>query len=666
MSPIGSRKKSLIYLSLSSVALALSACGGGGGGGGSDNGNIAEEPAGPLVSGTVASGAPVAGAKITVVGANGQTKTATADANGNYAVSLGQLTAPLVFKAQGRVADGTEVYVSVHPTAEATNVNITPLTNAIAATLASTGKPIDLFNNISTEKGSITPEKIAASESAVRGTLQNLMTALGVSTDFNLINGVFSANGTGFDRVLDNITVNVNPSGKITLASIPAVKGDDLGETVGVGVDPALTDVPKPIIFSKGQSIAGQFLSADGELVDTTILDGAGGVRESLNACFAVPAPRITGTTLVAECAWLNDPAYLNDGDNLVEEFRDYLTDSGMDNATFNRPEVLRQLPGKARVKLTALRASGGVASLITVVEKDGANWVLRGNGRQFDVRINAAAQRRTALNKVAAATGDEFDSLRTGIHMFIRPNPAIKSAVVTGPGMPDATATTPAGVNLFPTAHCGFLSIGPAGGPGINNCSSIFALSGQYTQNAAHPFPVTFPAGTLANVLRPALPEASIEQIWPFSIYKVVITKTDNTKVTYYERLRSRPALLKELNDIQFVDVASTTQDRLKKGATLFTGGATFPVEWSAPALGLRPNSIFIALSGLHLSTISVNPSIGRLGAPVAGFADVACDSDCPGNVFPSFSGYPSRVVQLTAKDRFDARISSQYFWDN
>lgn len=189
------------HVECSLAALLVSSLIAGCSGGGSGSSSTPETGPGPqptaaVVTGTAASGAPLANATVTVVDAVGATRTTSTDVEGRYSIDVTALQAPLIFKAAGNVADARATFISMHPKTEAATVNVTPLTHAIAATLASTGQPLDLFDKILTEKGNVTAAAIDASERAIRSTLAGILNTLGAPTNTHLINTSFEANGT--------------------------------------------------------------------------------------------------------------------------------------------------------------------------------------------------------------------------------------------------------------------------------------------------------------------------------------------------------------------------------------------------------------------------------------------------------------------------------------
>jgi len=130
--------------------------------------------AGNSISGIVAVGAPIANAAMTLVCGNGDTQSTTADVNGAYSfTALSSCTAPYVVKANGFVGGTQESFVSVlaKSVTGAVKLNVTPITHAISATLASNGDPLRLASDIATEKNQITEAAVNARASALKNSL---------------------------------------------------------------------------------------------------------------------------------------------------------------------------------------------------------------------------------------------------------------------------------------------------------------------------------------------------------------------------------------------------------------------------------------------------------------------------------------------------------------
>jgi hypothetical protein len=279
------------------VLAVLSGCGGGGGG---SPGSTTAPPgsAATMLVGTVATGKALAGASIQVMDAAGRSVSATAGADGRYAVDVSVLTAPLVLKASGsRSGLGVTLVSAIDAlvAASANVVNITPLTTAVAANLSATGQAADL--SPVTDRERIVSSLLAA-DAAVQAQAAPMMQAIGVSG--SPIRTPFLANGSGYDKLYDNIVVgrtagnkliigpaafrdgqNVNncpqggsyagcapvyaDTGTATITN-PNLCGSDIATGVGIPCDPtrAISDQPSSPITGGGIPITGPGISGGG------------------------------------------------------------------------------------------------------------------------------------------------------------------------------------------------------------------------------------------------------------------------------------------------------------------------------------------------------------------------------------------------------------------
>ena len=273
---------------LSIVTLALlAACGGGGGGGGgsgfgfvpatSTGGGGGDQPAAAAttLSGTAATGAAFADATLTVFDQTGakvcEVKT---NADGTYTCSLPAGTkAPLVIQA---VRDDLTLYSTTASTATGTT-NVTPLTTIIVAQLSPNGDPSKLAAAIQADAGAVTQGSISAQVSKLVAALQPLLDALNLSID--PMSGVFVANGTGQDRVLDTINVSVRPDGVAANIEI-TVKAQPAGEQ----------SAPVSIVFRSGDATITPLPAVDAAaLVQPPTPAMVQALLERINACYALP-----------------------------------------------------------------------------------------------------------------------------------------------------------------------------------------------------------------------------------------------------------------------------------------------------------------------------------------------------------------------------------------
>lgn len=153
-----------------SVAVYLTACGGGGG----SSSSSTTTPASTTLSGTAAIGAPFDGGTVVLTDSTGATVgTTTTKSDGSYELKFetSKFTAPFVATVTGNIGGASESLVSVVPTVPSTGgnltANITPITHAIASRISSTGNPLSLVDNITTEKTNITSANVLSKETSL-------------------------------------------------------------------------------------------------------------------------------------------------------------------------------------------------------------------------------------------------------------------------------------------------------------------------------------------------------------------------------------------------------------------------------------------------------------------------------------------------------------------
>ncbi|AJE04219.1 carboxypeptidase-like regulatory domain-containing protein [Geobacter pickeringii] len=203
---------------------ALAACGGGG------NSTTTNQPAGgtTTVTGTAATGKPIANATITLRDGSGNTKTATSDANGKYTLDVSGLTPPYLLKVT--TAGGTLYGVAT----QTGTANLHQFTNLIIRNwYKAQGKDLDTEYVKSGAVSVPTKTEVDTIEAAIRQIIGTWLQAKGVDiTSFSLLNSAFDANGSGFDSVLDVLKVNIS-SGTMTIVPVDP--------TTGVQADPIST-----------------------------------------------------------------------------------------------------------------------------------------------------------------------------------------------------------------------------------------------------------------------------------------------------------------------------------------------------------------------------------------------------------------------------------------
>jgi hypothetical protein len=183
------------------IGLALVACGGG-----SDTVTTPAVTA-TVIAGTVATGAAVAGASVKVYDSKGfEVGTGTAAQDGTFSVTLSSIgTAPYVVSAEKDEIKLTAILSR----ASDGRVNVTPVSDALVTLLYPQGS--DVLSLLRSGTNAPTSDQIQEKQEILRQALAPLLTAVGTSTD--LFAGVFKADGSGVDKVLDTLVLNKSVDG---------------------------------------------------------------------------------------------------------------------------------------------------------------------------------------------------------------------------------------------------------------------------------------------------------------------------------------------------------------------------------------------------------------------------------------------------------------------
>jgi len=170
--------------------------------------------------GTGADGAAIANATIRITDADGKVVTTTTDATGYFRVNIGGLKQPLVAGVQRSNNAWRSAMVEVIQPGRSKfyTLNLTGLTDLVLAEVATT-------SGISGGSNAVTPAVLAANSSRVATAVQTVnsrvatqLQAAGLNTStFNPLTSAFRPDSTGYDQVLDSVTITKNSDGSTSL-----------------------------------------------------------------------------------------------------------------------------------------------------------------------------------------------------------------------------------------------------------------------------------------------------------------------------------------------------------------------------------------------------------------------------------------------------------------
>ena len=684
-------------------SLLLVACGGGGGSSSSTSTSSTS------VSGVAATGAPLSGALITLTDKNGQQVSTTAKDDGSYTLNVAGLTAPFVIVATGAVGDAQTSQASVIATAPATGTsstaNINPLTNAVVTALSASSDPSTIGSSFS----AITASNINNATALLNQALGGLASSSGASASFNPFSDSATANGTGFDKLLDNLTFSVQPGTGAILFAKDGATIDDMAATSSLPSPASPSSNTSLILSSTTNSVSA--LSNSLSIRDFTV---ANFLQDALNKCFAITydAGRASNTLCTSG---FSAPDYLNNAKNLAADLGAWMS-ATYDGATFKKPEIIRfYTPTRALVKISGMRADGVYFSLLTVVSKatvsgssstesSNGTWMLTGNQRSFNVGVSGMAMRQIELNSGYAVPSAYFSAVSPFIDITVNnlsstifasaggnaSNPgtsctgsACSYVNVTGPGLPDDglfykrnTANASCNTQLvLAIAITTDMTASNAGCTSVYKLNGVAIDSGKSLDVAFDPsIRTSSQGGSIASIANytasgKAAVDTTIAGISPFAPYVFKIYDgTTGTTSYIVERLKGRPPTTPELVQYRWLELNQATLDQMYSTATNpFPGGATINIAWTRSQFALPAKSAYIQFQSSNQSLVSLNrylPVSSTVGAVTASITNTS-------GVFPraptaSTSGGGRSWIGVQGKDPSDTVIYSAYSYSN
>lgn len=270
------------YLVIALVTTLLIGCGGGG------SSNSGSASSGVAMSVTVATGAPVVGASVAVVDANGLTESCSGVSNSNGVLNCtlnSAKTPPYFIKA----AKGNTTLFAVLPDAS-NNLNITPISDVMAKKFAAE-------NGVTPEQLIGNPNLMASSDHSkandavalVNAIVQSIASASGLSNVSNPLTQTYTAvSSNPMDKFIQNIQLNTDSSG--INFTIPTSTG-----TVAINIAfTASTNSATASVAAKSAQIANASLS-DGDKIELMM----GVLLGKLSTCADVAGDKATMIALI-------------------------------------------------------------------------------------------------------------------------------------------------------------------------------------------------------------------------------------------------------------------------------------------------------------------------------------------------------------------------------
>lgn len=604
---------------LSAALLTVAGCGGG---------SSPTAPAAPSItlSGVAATGAAFVGAVVTVIDSRGTvvgTSSGVGD-DGRFTVTLrSDAQAPFVLVASRTDANGeTQNLVSVVESATQTTANITPITTLIASRLSPSGDPTQLDEELASNRATITPEAVAATVTEVKAILAPLLAATGTASA-DPLKDTFATDGTGYDRLLDSISITIVPASNTSSNIEIAVKSATDG------------DAPPPIVFGSAatlsdittansitdSSIGGSSVSSSTLVEEGTSVKIAA-FLDTLTACYAVPLEqriagatvsdtRVDGTASAVTAPACRNVFHSNDPANFLSNGRVVASDGafsglfrrGATGVVFSQGTYEFARANGDWVIGYKSRDTGGAETYDSLVVRKGEDGKLRliGNGYQYPGGVSAYQQ----LRRFITLEQQDYSYYSTGYTLNVD---NLQKADDSGPVFARVIITTPTGatVTVRPSAGSSFLVFyksGAATGTNFLRLRSEFANTGI----TSHPsvMDTTSLFFVSSDRSEEQLAAAPSQSVWTFR-YFLSGNATDTPDAVQTYKTRARALTIGELRSKGFAELMPPLVSGIAADADPTFGTIALDADqparieadeggaaWSVPATALPPTSL-------------------------------------------------------------------------
>jgi hypothetical protein len=600
------------------LSALLAACGGGGGGSGAPAGaGGGGGPASVTLTGTVASGAPLAGAKVTCIDHTGATVgTATTAADGTYSMPLAAgAQAPMVLHA----SLGTTALVSMLPDTSKTVVNITPVTHLIAALLSSNGDPQHLDVDAVNTPSLLDAAAVGAAKATVATLLEPITDACGTTGD-DFVNNPFAADGTGDDRLLESVDVRVRPTGTQSDIEI------SVRQTLPIGAQPTT------LIFTSNAPPSSVSYTVDpASLIPSGFAGQLQTLLNGLGACTAVPLSsrvsggQITSTVCTGLFAGANPANFLQDGNPATSALPMLVNATGgsfinghyLEGCQYSSNGTTRVAQ---HVTFQYQASDGSLTDIDTEVDTESGIVRLIGDQYQHSSSISPFAVYVEYPSEPAA------DYVATGFIPYVG-NVTVTTGGVTSSIFRQVVVTTPTGsqYTLAPQLGIPYLVLQNPGG-GSANTNGLYITNGftSAATAAAKGVPATYVSGGSSVWASPPTPDASIVLIpsrgaWEFDFYLAGNTSSTPDEIEYRRSL-TRPLSLAEFTS--YLPLLPTLTTPSQPALAAASVGTAPYLALPAPASGPEALSWSLAATG---PTVDEADVFGYLPSSGTSFADRA-----------------------------------------
>jgi hypothetical protein len=405
----------------------LAGCGGGSGGSSTSGGGSSTS----TVTGTAATGKPIAGATITLMDAKDHSKTLTTNVDGTYTIDVSGMTAPFLLK----VSSNNVVLFSVGN--QPGVVNITPLTDLIIKTwYEAQGKSIDSVFSDPMRNPPPTVTEVQVISNAVKKIVQKWLVDRGIDVNkFDLITTAFNADGSGIDGVLDTLSVdysNVQPV--ITINAGPSGS-----QTTTLSLDRTSGTVSADTSITVNGVTSTSFTSAVVP-ASTAVREGLNGVLTTLSNLAAVVNAK--GTNLVAsDVRPFVDDHFLSgfkNADQFSAQLASDLAGTTIDSITvdhiltFDNVNNIIAVVGEVEISHNGQTIVQEVKDDFVFKKESDGSWKFYGNQERVKADVKTETTQRMLGTGTSCSTGCDGVYYDLKIQV-IAPTNAVTSATVTG-----------------------------------------------------------------------------------------------------------------------------------------------------------------------------------------------------------------------------------------
>ena len=405
-------------LTLCALVSLLPACGGG-------SSSDGDQPAATaVISGTAAAGSAMVG-QVTVKDARGVQRTTDIDLNGHYAIDVNGMTAPFMLRGQSTVGSRNVYYSAAASADVGKTINITPFTDLIVANMA--GQLASTYYDNNEGFAGLTAPALDAAKTVLTQRLSAILTReeFGLAPGFDLLRSAFSADHTGFDALMDAVTVTVDPVTSVARI-LDTVNQQHIDDDLRSGTD--VTALPTPTLPLTGPGA--DLLAIDAQLA-------------SLTTFFANGLPAATNPGLLN--LFVSPSAFLDDGRDLATFLQQLTTDPTAVGITVSQSGLVKRIDDTSvKVALRVVNKDGTEDGDNTVwlMKKIGGVWKIAGSQHPIDNNLHALNvrwQSASASNPLGVTwlTQNEPVRFERKLELFVDyAPPGIDHVRISGPGL--------------------------------------------------------------------------------------------------------------------------------------------------------------------------------------------------------------------------------------